>query len=146
MSSDNEKALPTSRTWKAMKKGMDIFDKGTRWSASRGSNIKFWLAFWTSKGPLRLIIHGPFSRGEEESKIKDIVWSWVGIVGKYSSFFQMILSKKFELCPTPVLLLRRTGLFGLRLQMASLILTVLICLQPRTWTLFNLSMAAGLSS
>lgn len=142
MSSDNEKALPTSQTWKATKKGMDILDKGTRWSAGRGSNIKF----WTSEGPLRLIIHGPFSRGEEESKIKDIVWSWVGIVGKYSSFCQMILSKKFELCPTPVLLLRRTGLFGLRLQMASLILTVLICLQPRTWTLFNLSMAAGLSS
>ena len=80
MSSNNEKALPTSRTWKAMKKGMDIFDKGTWWSASRDSIVKFWLEFWTTKGPLRLIIHGPFSKGEEVFKIKDIVsklgWDW----------------------------------------------------------------------
>lgn len=45
MSSNNEKALPTSRTWKAMKKGMGIFDKGTWWSASHDSNVKFWLEF-----------------------------------------------------------------------------------------------------
>ena len=70
MSSNNGKSLPTFRTWKAMKKGMYIFDKGTWWSASPDSNVKFWLEFWTSK--LRLIIHGPFSKGEEEFKIKDI--------------------------------------------------------------------------
>lgn len=59
-------------------KGIYIFDKGTWWSASPDSNVKFWLEFWTFK--LRLIIHGPFPKGEEEFKIKDIAselgWDW----------------------------------------------------------------------
>ena len=63
-----------------MKKGMDIFHQGTRWSVSWDSNINFWLENWTSKGPLRSIIHGPLRRVEEEYKVGDIVtesgWDW----------------------------------------------------------------------
>ncbi|XP_050263906.1 uncharacterized protein LOC126708133 [Quercus robur] len=36
-------ALPSSRTWKAMKVGMDIFTKGTRWSLGHDNNLKFWI-------------------------------------------------------------------------------------------------------
>ena len=45
-----------------------------------GVNINFWLDNWTSNGPLRSLVHGPLTRGEEELKIKDIVsdtgWDW----------------------------------------------------------------------
>lgn len=61
--------------------GVNInFAKGTKWSLGWDSNINFWLDNWTSNGPLRSLVHGPLTRGEEELKIKDIVsdtgWDW----------------------------------------------------------------------
>ncbi|KAK9997320.1 hypothetical protein SO802_022006 [Lithocarpus litseifolius] len=80
MSSSNENSLPSSRIWKAMKKGMDVFKRGTRWSLGRDSNLRFWYDSWTSNGPLRSIIHDPLTREEEEIKVKDLAsidgWNW----------------------------------------------------------------------
>ena len=61
--------------------GVNInFAKGTKWSLGWDSNINFWLDNWTSNGPLRSLVHGRLTRGEEELKIKDIVsdtgWDW----------------------------------------------------------------------
>ncbi|KAK9988335.1 hypothetical protein SO802_028574 [Lithocarpus litseifolius] len=80
MSSSNENSLSSSRIWKAMKKGMDVFKRGTRWSLGRDSNLRFWYDSWTSNGPLRSIIYGPLTREEEEIKVKDLAsidgWNW----------------------------------------------------------------------
>jgi len=51
LASPNESSLPSSHTWKAMRKGLDIFTKGTRWSLGRDNNINFWFDNWTSNGP-----------------------------------------------------------------------------------------------
>lgn len=41
LGSNNAKTLPSTRTWKAMTKGLNIFKKSTRWSLGRDSNILF---------------------------------------------------------------------------------------------------------
>ena len=56
LASPNESSLPSSHTWKAMRKGLDIFTKGTRWSLGRDNNINFWFDNWTSNGPLGTIV------------------------------------------------------------------------------------------
>ena len=80
MSSSNENSLPSSRIWKAMKKGMDVFKRGMRWSLGRDSNLRFWYDSWTSNGPFRSTIHGPLTREEKEIKVKDLAsldgWDW----------------------------------------------------------------------
>ena len=80
IASSNEDSLPSSRSWKAMKKGMEVFKRGTRWSLGRESSLKFWHDNWTSNGPLRSIIHGPLTREEDEIKVRDIAlldgWDW----------------------------------------------------------------------
>ena len=73
-------ALPSSRTWKAMKAGMDTFTKGTRWGLGRDSNLKFWYDSWASKGPLRGITNALLIRGEDVLNIRDVAsanrWEW----------------------------------------------------------------------
>ncbi|KAL4595862.1 hypothetical protein ACB092_12G122900 [Castanea dentata] len=81
VASPNESSLPISRIWKAMRKGLDIFAKGTRWSLGRDITSIFGLIInWTSNSPLRAIVQGPLTRGEEDIKVKDIVsdlgWDW----------------------------------------------------------------------
>ena len=76
-------SLPSSCTWKALYKGRDIFKEGTRWSLGRDSNISFWFDRWTSKGPIRSLIHGPLTREEEELRVGDVAskfgWNWCKI-------------------------------------------------------------------
>lgn len=72
ISSSNENSLPSSQTWKVMKKGMEVFKRGTRWGLGRESNLKFWYDNWTSHGRLRSIIHGPLTREEDEINVRDI--------------------------------------------------------------------------
>ncbi|KAL0011764.1 hypothetical protein SO802_006872 [Lithocarpus litseifolius] len=69
MSSSNENSVPSSRTWNAMKKGIDVFKRGTRWSLGQDSNLRFWYDSWTSNGPLKSIIHGPLTKEKEEIKV-----------------------------------------------------------------------------
>ena len=80
LASPNESSLPNSCTWKTMRKAFDFFAKGTRWSLGRDSNVNFWFNNWTSNGPLRAIVQGPVTRGEDDIKVKDLVldlgWDW----------------------------------------------------------------------
>ena len=57
----NADRLLCSQIWKAIKKGRETFNKGSMWMIGRDSNLSFWLGNWTSKGPLRHLIHGPLS-------------------------------------------------------------------------------------
>jgi len=106
-------AFPSSRTWKAMKAGMDIFTKGTRWSLGRDSNLKFWYDSWTSKGPLRGIMNGSLMRGENDLNIRDVAsangWEW----RKISMVLPTAIQKESKRCLDPGLLTRRTALSGL---------------------------------
>lgn len=55
--------LPCSQTWRAMKKGMEVFTKGSRWAIGRDSTLNLWQSYRTEKGPLRHLIQGPLPRG-----------------------------------------------------------------------------------
>ena len=76
----NPAKLPYSRLWSAMKKGEDIFRKGTRWIVGRNSELSFWFDNWCSDGPLKSLVQGPLSLEEERLKVKEVVtvngWNW----------------------------------------------------------------------
>ena len=63
-----------------MKKGMEVFTKGSRWAIGRDSTLNPWQSYWTEKGPIRHLIQGPLPRGAEVLEIKDFIkdtgWDW----------------------------------------------------------------------
>lgn len=83
LSARNPCNLPCSRVWKGMKKGMDTFQKGVKWTIGKDSNLSFWHDRWLNVGPLRSIIQGPLNLEEERLKIRDVVsdrgWDWAKI-------------------------------------------------------------------
>ena len=80
ISSNKENSLPSSQTCKVLKKGMDTFHKGTRWSLGRDNNLSVWHDSWTSHGSLRSLMHGPLTREEDDLKVRDLAsvngWNW----------------------------------------------------------------------
>ena len=38
--------------WTAIKKGREIFMKGSRWTVGKDSSISFWYGNWTKQGPI----------------------------------------------------------------------------------------------
>ena len=98
-SSNKENSLPSSRTWKALKKGMDTFQKGTRWSLGRDSNLSVWHDSWTSHKSLRSLMHGPLIRGEDDLKVKDMAtvngWDW----GKISMVLPANVCREIQAMP-----------------------------------------------
>ena len=50
--------LPSSRIWKGMLRGEEIFKKGVKWLPGFESKLEVWNDNWTSFGPLRSIIQG----------------------------------------------------------------------------------------
>lgn len=54
----NANKLPCCPIWKAMKKAVETFDRGSRWLIGRESNLKVWSSNWTNKGSLRQLIQG----------------------------------------------------------------------------------------
>lgn len=80
ISSNKENSIPSSRTWKALKKGMDTFQKGTRWSLGRDNNLSVWHDSWTTNVSLRSLMHGPLIREEDDLKVRDLAsvngWDW----------------------------------------------------------------------
>ena len=99
LQSRNERRLPCSRVWSALKKGSDTFNRGVRWVVGSDSNLKFWLDNWISKGSVRQLIHGPLSLADQQQKIKDIlkdgVWDWSCLS------FEIPLNIKFIIQATP---------------------------------------------
>ena len=45
-----------------MKKGMDTFNKGSRWMVGRDSGLNVWQSNWTNGDSLRGLILGPITR------------------------------------------------------------------------------------
>ena len=78
--SRNEANLPGSRTWKSMKKGKEIFRKGTKWIPGYESNLSFWNDSWSNLGTLRNIIQGPLTVESSNLRVKDVAdmggWKW----------------------------------------------------------------------
>ena len=57
----NPKKLSCSSIWVAMKKGRDVFLKGSKWVVGRDSGLSLWYSNWLEKGPLRSLVQGPLS-------------------------------------------------------------------------------------
>lgn len=66
----NANKLPCCPIWKAMKKAVETFDRGSRWLIGRESNLKVWSSNWTNKGSLRQLIQGllPLEASQLENK------------------------------------------------------------------------------
>ena len=47
---------PCFHTWSAIKKGQDVFNKGSKWIVGVNNNLNVWHDKWLSDGPLRNII------------------------------------------------------------------------------------------
>ena len=62
-----------SKTWKALKKGEDICDQGSRWVIGSHSLLSFWYDPWIKQGNLRSLIVGPLHCEEEKLLVKDVV-------------------------------------------------------------------------
>ena len=80
LNSRNEVSLPCSRTWRSMKKGEAIFQKGITWVPWYESSLSFWHDRWSKVGIIRSIIQGPLTTISNGLKIKDVVsldgWNW----------------------------------------------------------------------
>lgn len=70
-------ARSCSITWSGIKKGDEVFSKGTRWQAGSNSNLRFWYDHWCSLGILRDLIVSPFPLEVENLKVKDVFYDGV---------------------------------------------------------------------
>ena len=72
--------LPCSRTWKAMKMGGEVFNKGIHWILGRNSSLNLWHDNWMPNGRLRDLIQGPLTVEDESLKVNDVFglhgWDW----------------------------------------------------------------------
>ena len=63
-----------------MKRGMDTFNRGSKWMVGRDSRLNVWSSNWTKESPLRQLIQGPFIEEAGILEIKDIMsdigWDW----------------------------------------------------------------------
>ena len=80
VNASNVNRLPYSPIWRAMKRGMDTFNKGAMWMIGRDSTLNFWLDSWMVQGPLRHLIQGPLTREATQLKVRDVLtdagWQW----------------------------------------------------------------------
>ena len=58
VNASNVNRLPCSLICRAMKKGMDTFNKGVMWMIGRDSTLNFCFDSWIAQGPLRHLIQG----------------------------------------------------------------------------------------
>ena len=56
-----------------MKKGMDTFNKGSRWLGGRDSGLNVWQSNWTNEGSLRGSIQDPITREASQLEVKDFM-------------------------------------------------------------------------
>ncbi|KAL0006828.1 hypothetical protein SO802_008330 [Lithocarpus litseifolius] len=83
INSRNESKLPSSSTWKSLKKGESVFKKGIKWVPGHESNLNFWSDCWLNSGPIRSSIQGPLPQGSANLTLKDLHtpygWNWAAI-------------------------------------------------------------------
>ena len=88
-----------------MKKGMDTFNKGSRWLVGKESGLNVWQNNWTNGGSLRALIQGPITGEASLLEVKDFMmdmgWDW----GKIP--FELPLEIRRLIQATPVTLLSR---------------------------------------
>ena len=53
MNASNADRLPCSHIWVAVKKGKEVFNKGSMWTVGRESNLSLWSGNWMKKETLR---------------------------------------------------------------------------------------------
>ena len=72
--------LPCSQVWIAIKRGREVFTKGSMWIVGRDSNLSFWQGNWTKRGPIRKLIQGPLTQEAAHCEVKDVLvntsWDW----------------------------------------------------------------------
>lgn len=68
-----DRSFSCSSTWAALKKGKEIFNKGTKWIPGRESGLSLWYDKWMDNGNLQSLISGPLNKDEENLKLKDVV-------------------------------------------------------------------------
>ena len=87
--------LPCSAVWAAMKKGMDTFNRCSRWMVGRDSRLSVWYSSWTQKGPLRQLIQGPFTQEVGLLEIRDFMldtgWDWDRIPFELPQEIKMVI-------------------------------------------------------
>ena len=80
MTSNNANKLPCSPIWIDMKKGLDTFNKGSKWVVGKDCNLKVWYSNWIDKGPFRQLIQGLLTQEANQLEIKDFIldsnWDW----------------------------------------------------------------------
>ena len=69
----NANRLPCFHIRAAMKKGMDTFNRGSRWLVGRDSGLNVWQNKWTNGGSLRGLIQGPITREASILEVKDFM-------------------------------------------------------------------------
>ena len=60
-----------SRTWSAINKSEEICSKGSHQIIGNKSNLSFWYDKWTTFGPLKQLIQGPFTLAKEKLLVKN---------------------------------------------------------------------------
>lgn len=63
-----------------MKKGMEVFNRGIKWTVGRNSKLSFWYDHWVNHGVMQHMMIGPLSRETSNLKILDVIkdngWDW----------------------------------------------------------------------
>lgn len=80
INSRNATRLACSPTWKGLRKGEEVFNKGVKWVPGHDNKLNFWYDCWSDLGPLRNLIQGPLPPGTTNLEIKDVCstsgWEW----------------------------------------------------------------------
>ncbi|KAK7820590.1 putative ribonuclease h protein [Quercus suber] len=61
-----------TRAWNAVKIGISICEKGSKWTVDCNSSLSFWNDKWLNIGTIRSLIEGPLNQGESEVCIKEV--------------------------------------------------------------------------
>ena len=73
-------SLPCSPTWKAIKVGFPVFEKGVYWSVGSKSTLNFWESKWVKGCSIREQIAGPLSPQDASLIVADVFhdgqWAW----------------------------------------------------------------------
>ena len=83
INSRNAARLPSSSTWKGLKKEEDIFRQEIRWILGYNSSLSFWKDCLSNLGPIRSTIQGPLAQDASNFTINDVTgpfgWKWAAI-------------------------------------------------------------------
>lgn len=86
-----------------MKKGMDTFNKGSRWMVGRESNLNLWLSNWTSGGLLRHLIQGPISQEVSMLEVEDVMLDTGQDWGRFSFELPIEIKMMIQVTPTSII-------------------------------------------